>query len=115
MAAIETLLRDERRAAKEGQWENSEVVMRVTVSGDLTGEYVVEEIREDGRVVLRPDTDAEAIDRRLGLEPIHRRRVRGAPRASPRRRGAERGELSGDPASKAGAAGERRRDPRAVR
>jgi hypothetical protein len=29
--------------------------MRVTVSGDLNGEYIVEEIREDGSAVLRPD------------------------------------------------------------
>jgi hypothetical protein len=28
---------------------------RVTLSGDLSGEYVVEERRPDGRLVLRPD------------------------------------------------------------
>ena len=42
----------------------------VTVAGDLSGEYLVEEGLEDGRLVIRPDPSADAIRRRLGVEPI---------------------------------------------
>ena len=42
----------------------------VTLAGDLSGEYVIDEVLDDGRVVIRPDTSAEAINRRLGVEPI---------------------------------------------
>ncbi len=34
---------------------------RVTLSGDLSGDYVVEERRPDGRVVLRPDLSVKAM------------------------------------------------------
>jgi hypothetical protein len=34
---------------------------RVTLSGDLSGDYLVEELRPDGRVVLRPDLSVKAI------------------------------------------------------
>jgi hypothetical protein len=34
---------------------------RVTLSGDLSGEYVVEERRPDGRLVLRPDLSIRAM------------------------------------------------------
>ena len=34
---------------------------RVTLSGDLSGDYLVEELRPDGRVVLRPDLSVEAM------------------------------------------------------
>ena len=33
----------------------------VTLSGDLCGDYLVEELRPDGRVVLRPDLSVKAI------------------------------------------------------
>ena len=33
----------------------------MTLSGDLSGDYVVEERRPDGRVVLRPDLGVEAM------------------------------------------------------
>lgn len=33
----------------------------MTVSGDLTGDYVVEERWEDGRIVLRPDLSVRAM------------------------------------------------------
>lgn len=46
------------------------MVVRVTLTGDLSGEYVVDEVLDDGRLVIRPDTSAQAINRRLGLEPI---------------------------------------------
>jgi hypothetical protein len=42
----------------------------VTLAGDLNGDYVVDERLGDGRLVIRPDTSAEAINRRLGVEPI---------------------------------------------
>lgn len=42
----------------------------VTLGGEMSGEYLVDEVLEDGRVVLRPDTGAEAINRRLGVQPI---------------------------------------------
>ncbi len=34
---------------------------RVTLSGDLSGDYVIEERRPDGRVVLRPDSSVKAM------------------------------------------------------
>lgn len=42
----------------------------ITLAGDLKGEYVVDEVLDDGRLVIRPDTSAQAIRRRQGLEPI---------------------------------------------
>ncbi len=42
----------------------------ITLAGDLIGEYLVEEILDDGRLVIRPDTSAPAMRRRLGLEQI---------------------------------------------
>ena len=42
----------------------------ITLAGDLSGEYVVDEVLDDGRLVIRPDTSAHAIHRRLGLEPV---------------------------------------------
>jgi hypothetical protein len=44
----------------------------VTLAGDLSGEYLVEEVLEDGRLVIRPDTSSDAIRRRLGVEPASR-------------------------------------------
>lgn len=41
----------------------------VKLSGDIEGRYVVEEARSDGRLVLSPDTSAQAILDRLGHEP----------------------------------------------
>ncbi|ADB50448.1 hypothetical protein [Conexibacter woesei] len=38
----------------------------VKLSGDLSGDYVVEEQRADGRLVLRPDLSVEAILARYG-------------------------------------------------
>lgn len=34
---------------------------RVMLSGDLSGDYVVEERRRDGRIVLRPDLSMDAM------------------------------------------------------
>lgn len=43
----------------------------VSVSGaGLEGKYVLEESREDGSLVLRPDTSIDAIRRRLDVEPV---------------------------------------------
>jgi len=41
----------------------------VKLSGDVEGPYVIEEAREDGRLVVAPDTSAQAIMDRLGHEP----------------------------------------------
>jgi hypothetical protein len=48
----------------------AEPARHVTVTGDLNGEYVVDEQLPDGTVVIRPDTGAAAMRRRLGLEQI---------------------------------------------
>jgi hypothetical protein len=42
----------------------------LTVIGELAGEYVLDEELPDGRLVIRPDTSAVAIRRRMGGEPI---------------------------------------------
>ncbi len=41
----------------------------MTLSGDLSGDYVVVEKREDGSLVVAPDTSAQAILHRLGMTP----------------------------------------------
>jgi hypothetical protein len=41
----------------------------VTLSGDLSGDYVVVEKRDDGTLVVAPDTSMEAIRRRHGATP----------------------------------------------
>lgn len=41
----------------------------VTVEGDISGEYIVVEKREDGSLVLQPDTSMEAIRRRHNATP----------------------------------------------
>ncbi len=41
----------------------------VTLSGDISGDYVVVETRDDGSVVVRPDTSMDAILRRQNLTP----------------------------------------------
>lgn len=42
----------------------------VKLSGELSGEYLIDEVLDDGRVVLRPDTSAAAIRQRAGLEQV---------------------------------------------
>jgi len=45
--------------------------VRVTLTDPgLAGDYVVDERHEDGSLLLRPDTSAEAIARRLGVTPV---------------------------------------------
>jgi hypothetical protein len=46
-----------------------ERALRVTLSGDRAGEYVVLEERDDGSLLLSPDTSAEAMRSRHGLTP----------------------------------------------
>lgn len=41
----------------------------VKLTGDVSGEYVVVEKREDGSIVVKPDTSMEAVRRRHGLRP----------------------------------------------
>jgi hypothetical protein len=66
-----TALPSEATQGTDGAKWHTEVMAvpaHVTLAGDLSGEYLV----EDGRLVIRPDTSAEAIRRRLGVEPISR-------------------------------------------
>lgn len=48
----------------------SDAAQRLTVVGDRAGEYVVDEELADGRLVIRPDTSAAAMRRRMGAKPI---------------------------------------------
>lgn len=41
----------------------------VKLSGDLSGDYVVVDKREDGSLVIEPDTSMEAIRHRHGATP----------------------------------------------
>jgi len=41
----------------------------VTLTGDLTGDYVVVDRREDGSLVIEPDTSMQAIRRRHSATP----------------------------------------------
>ncbi len=59
-----------RVAGVPGPCDTLRVAARITLAGDLNGEYVVDEVLDDGRLVIRPDTTAEAIHRRLGLQPV---------------------------------------------
>jgi hypothetical protein len=43
-----------------------DTVTHVTLAGDITGDYLVDERLQDGRLVLRPDTGVEAIIERTG-------------------------------------------------
>jgi hypothetical protein len=36
----------------------------------MSGDYLVDDVLDDGRIVLRPDTSAAAIRQRGGLEPV---------------------------------------------
>ena len=45
--------------------------MKITLTEpEIAGDYVLDERLEDGSLVLRPDTSAAAIRKRLGSEPI---------------------------------------------
>jgi hypothetical protein len=46
------------------------VARRLTVVGELAGEYVVDEELADGRLVIRPETSAAAMNRRMGVESV---------------------------------------------
>lgn len=43
--------------------------LHVTLAGRLSGDYVIVDEREDGSLVLAPDTSMAAIRRRHGAEP----------------------------------------------
>ena len=51
-------------------WQTDGVSTHVRLSGELSGEYVVDEVFDDGRIVLRPDTSAAAIRERAALDPV---------------------------------------------
>jgi hypothetical protein len=66
--------RDLDRSSTRGTLLGVEPV-HVTLSGDLSGDYVVEDQRPDGRVLLRPDLSVKAMlarhgERRLTPEEI---------------------------------------------
>jgi hypothetical protein len=46
-----------------------EGVEHVILAGDVSGEYVVVERRDDGSLVVKPDTSMAAIRRRLDATP----------------------------------------------
>ena len=48
----------------------ADTVRHLIATGDVEGEYVVDEELPDGRLIIRADTSAEAIRRRAGLEQI---------------------------------------------
>jgi hypothetical protein len=48
----------------------SDAARCLTVVGERAGEYVVDEELADGRLVIRPETSAAAMNRRTGVEPI---------------------------------------------
>lgn len=49
----------------------------VTLSGNIAGDYVVEDRRPDGRLILVPDTSAEAIRARGGSRSLSEREWQG--------------------------------------
>lgn len=50
--------------------QTESVSAHVKLSGELSGEYLIDEVLDDGRIVLRPDTSAAAIRQRAGLEQV---------------------------------------------
>ncbi len=42
----------------------------VKLSGEPSGEYLIDEVVDDGRIVLRPDSSAAAIRERAGLTQV---------------------------------------------
>ena len=48
----------------------AEEVRSLSVTGDLNGEYIIDEELPDGRLIIRADTSAAAIRRRAGLTPM---------------------------------------------
>jgi hypothetical protein len=42
----------------------------LTVVGERGGDYIIDEELPDGRLVIRADTSAAAMNRRMGTEPI---------------------------------------------
>lgn len=48
----------------------SNETQHLTVVGERAGEYILDEELDDGRLVIRPDTSAQAMRDRLGGEPI---------------------------------------------
>jgi hypothetical protein len=53
------------RSSSHARLDNVEPA-HVTLSGDLSGDYVVEDERPDGRIVLRPDLSVKAMLARHG-------------------------------------------------
>jgi len=60
--------------ARRKSWHTERMASpaHVTLAGDLSGEYLVDEVLEDGRLVIRPNTSADAIRCRLGVDPVSR-------------------------------------------
>jgi len=48
----------------------SDATRHLTAVGEFAGEYVVDEELTDGRLVIRPNTSAAAMRRRLDAEPV---------------------------------------------
>ena len=59
---MNTVARSDHDAAGDGR--------HLPVVGERAGEYLIEEELPDGRLVIRADTSAEAMNRRMGLTRI---------------------------------------------
>ncbi len=63
-------MRRERLMPLAPACQTDSVSAHVKFSGELSGEYLVDEVLDDGRIVLRPDTSAAAISQRAGLTQV---------------------------------------------
>jgi len=51
-------------------WQNEAVSTHVKLTGEISGDYLIDEILDDGRLVLRPDTSLAAILERTGTREL---------------------------------------------
>jgi hypothetical protein len=46
------------------------VSTRVELTGEFSGSYLIDEVLDDGRIVLRPDTSLATIHERVGVREL---------------------------------------------
>lgn len=51
-------------------WQNEAMSTHVELTGEFSGSYLVDEVLDDGRLVLRPDTSVAAIRERAGVREL---------------------------------------------
>lgn len=66
-AEVERWILDSTRPSATLKNGMSDTASHVTLVGDHAGDYVIQEERSDGTLLLAPDTSAQAIRRRLGV------------------------------------------------